>query len=41
MPNGIPLVYKFDMNMKPIKHEHAAWPLSGVWLGKKVHMLFD
>lgn len=35
IPNGIPLVYKFDRNMKPIKQEGAVHPLSGEFLEKK------
>lgn len=40
VPNGIPLVYKFDRNIKPIKHKNAGYPLSGIWLGKKVHVVY-
>jgi bisphosphoglycerate-dependent phosphoglycerate mutase len=36
VPNGIPLVYKFDQEMRPIPQEDAVKPLSGIWLGKKV-----
>lgn len=36
IPNGIPLVYKFDRNMKPLPHPNAEKPLSGIWLEKKV-----
>ena len=39
MPNGIPLVYKFDENMQPIKQKNCVAPLSGIWLGKKVLLL--
>ena len=35
IPNGIPLVYKFDKNMKPIKQEKSVEPLSGEFLEKK------
>lgn len=35
IPNGIPLVYKFDRNMKPIKQAGAVDPLSGEFLEKK------
>ena len=35
IPNGIPLVYKFDKSMKPIKQEDAEGPLSGEFLEKK------
>lgn len=35
IPNGIPLVYKFDKNMVPIPHKNAAAPLRGIWLEKK------
>jgi len=35
IPNGIPLVYKFDKNMRPIKQEGAVPPLSGEFLEKK------
>jgi 2,3-bisphosphoglycerate-dependent phosphoglycerate mutase len=37
IPNGIPLVYKFDYNMKPLPHRNAQAPLSGIWLEKKVN----
>ena len=36
IPNGIPLVYKFDRNMKPIVQPKAVFPLSGEYLEKKV-----
>lgn len=36
IPNGIPLVYKFDKNMVPIPHRKAVAPLRGIWLEKKV-----
>jgi 2,3-bisphosphoglycerate-dependent phosphoglycerate mutase len=36
IPNGIPLVYKFDKNMKPIKLPGAVTPISGEFLEKKV-----
>ena len=36
IPNGIPLVYKFDRNMKPIVQPKAVAPLSGEYLEKKV-----
>mmetsp|Transcript_18958 Transcript_18958/g.19076 ORF Transcript_18958/g.19076 Transcript_18958/m.19076 type:complete len:730 (-) Transcript_18958:58-2247(-) len=35
IPNGIPLVYKFDRNMKPIVQEFAVPPISGGFLEKK------
>ncbi len=35
IPNGIPLVYKFDRNMRPIKQDGAVAPLSGEFLEKK------
>jgi len=35
IPNAIPLVYKFDHNMRPIAQEKAIPPLSGVFLEKK------
>lgn len=35
IPNGIPLVYKFDKNMKPVQHKNAQPPLRGIWLEKK------
>jgi 2,3-bisphosphoglycerate-dependent phosphoglycerate mutase len=35
IPNGIPLVYKFDMNMKPVVQDDASPPLSGEFLEKK------
>lgn len=35
IPNGIPLVYKFDQDMKPIKHKKAVAPLSAIFLEKK------
>lgn len=37
IPNGIPLVYKFDKNLKPIPHKNSQPPLRGIWLEKKVH----
>lgn len=36
IPNGIPLVYKFDQNMKTIPHRNSKAPLTGIWLEKKV-----
>jgi len=33
VPNGVPLVYKFDSNMKPIKTKDSAEPLSSFFLG--------
>jgi hypothetical protein len=36
VPNGIPLVYKFDEEMRPVAHRNAVKPLSGIWLGKTV-----
>jgi len=36
IPNGIPLVYKFERNtMQPIAHKFAQPPLRGIWLEKK------
>eukprot|EP00981_Chlorochromonas_danica_P009632 scaffold2798_cov160-Ochromonas_danica.AAC.1 len=35
IPNGIPLVYKFDKNMVPVVHRNAVAPLRGIWLEKK------
>lgn len=35
IPNGIPMVYKFDLNMKPIVQNDSELPLSGVYLEKK------
>jgi 2,3-bisphosphoglycerate-dependent phosphoglycerate mutase len=35
IPNGIPLVYKFDRNLKPIAHKNSQHPLRGIWLEKK------
>lgn len=35
IPNGIPLVYKFDRKLKPIKMERSVAPLSGEFLEKK------
>lgn len=35
IPNGIPLVYKFERGMKPIKMLNAEAPLSGEFLEKK------
>lgn len=35
IPNGIPLVYKFDSNMKPIPMKAAVAPLTGEFLEKK------
>jgi len=35
IPNGIPLVYKFDKNMVPIEQEGAVSPLTGEFLEKK------
>ena len=35
IPNGIPLIYKFDKNMKPITQPNAVAPLSGEFLEKK------
>lgn len=40
IPNGIPLVYRFDKNMRPIKQEGAVAPLSGEFLEKKVRLRF-
>jgi hypothetical protein len=36
IPNGIPLVYKFDKSMRPIVQPKAVAPLSGEYLEKKV-----
>lgn len=36
IPNGIPLVYKFDRQMRPIPLEEAVKPFSGAFLEKKV-----
>ena len=36
IPNGIPLVYKFEKGMKPKKMPGAEYPLSGEFLEKKV-----
>ncbi len=36
IPNGIPLVYKFDNNIRPMPHRNSQPPLSGIWLEKKV-----
>jgi 2,3-bisphosphoglycerate-dependent phosphoglycerate mutase len=35
IPNGIPLIYKFDKNMKPIPNQNAVKPITGVFLEKK------
>eukprot|EP01033_Poteriospumella_lacustris_P008410 gene8410-6072_t len=35
IPNGIPLVYKFDKHLKPIPHKNSQPPLRGIWLEKK------
>ena len=35
IPNGIPLVYKFDRAMRPVVQELAVSPLSGEFLEKK------
>ena len=35
IPNGIPLVYKFDKKLKPIRQDNAAGVLSGEFLEKK------
>jgi 2,3-bisphosphoglycerate-dependent phosphoglycerate mutase len=35
IPNGIPLVYKFDINMKPLIQKKAVAPLSGAYLEKR------
>ena len=35
IPNGIPLIYKFDKRMRPIKQTDAEGPLSGEFLEKK------
>ena len=33
IPTGVPLIYKLDKDLKPIKQDGAAAPLSGVYLG--------
>mmetsp|Transcript_20307 Transcript_20307/g.30014 ORF Transcript_20307/g.30014 Transcript_20307/m.30014 type:complete len:302 (-) Transcript_20307:18-923(-) len=33
IPTGIPLVYKLDKNIKPIRQKDAIFPLSGMYLG--------
>ena len=33
VPNGVPLVYKFDSTMKPIKQKDAMEPMSSAFLG--------
>jgi len=38
IPNGIPLVYKFDDTMVPIKQPKAVAPLSGYYLEKKAEL---
>lgn len=38
IPNGIPLVYKFDDKMVPIKQPKAVTPLSGYYLEKKAEL---
>jgi 2,3-bisphosphoglycerate-dependent phosphoglycerate mutase len=38
IPNGIPLVYKFDKNMNILPHKNAQKPLRGIWLQKKVSL---
>jgi 2,3-bisphosphoglycerate-dependent phosphoglycerate mutase len=35
IPNGIPMVYKFDSNMRPIVQNNSELPLSGEYLEKK------
>lgn len=35
IPNGIPLIYKFDKNFNPIKSPNAQLPMSGEFLEKK------
>jgi broad specificity phosphatase PhoE len=40
VPNGIPLVYKFDAKLKPLPHKNAQPPISGIWLEKKVRSSF-
>lgn len=35
IPNGIPLVYKFDKDMRPVEQPLAVAPLSGEFLEKK------
>ena len=39
IPNGIPLVYKFDKDMKPLVMEKAVFPCSGEFIAKKVCFL--
>jgi 2,3-bisphosphoglycerate-dependent phosphoglycerate mutase len=38
IPNGIPLVYKFDKNMTPIKQPKAVSPITGEYLEKRVRL---
>lgn len=38
IPNGIPLVYKFDKNLVPIPHKNSQPPLREIWLEKKVEI---
>ena len=33
MPNGIPLVYRLDEHLRPIRSDGATGELSGVFLG--------
>ena len=33
IPTGVPLVYKLDKELRPIKHPDAVGPLSGIFLG--------
>ena len=35
IPAGIPLVFKFDTNMMPVRHNRSEYPLSGEFLEKK------
>ena len=35
MPAGIPLVFKFDTDMMPVRHNRSEYPLSGEFLEKK------
>lgn len=35
IPNGIPIVYKFDSNMRPIEQRKAVPPMTGAYLEKR------
>lgn len=41
IPTGIPLVYQFDANFKPIRHPDAIGPLSGRYLGDRAAILAE